>query len=174
MELRNTMLNLDDVNFDKITANVMNVQQLSAIAADMGTLTAGTIIGALIKTADTTYPRIEFSSVNNLLQAFLNATQFISISPSFTGSPTLIFETPNARAIISPSDATGVTVFNSTIGSLQIRAQTGFLKLIASDYVNLDPTGDLRINNTIGASGSFTTVDGKTVTVTKGIITSIV
>lgn len=36
-----------------VTAAKMNVTQLSAITADMGTLTAGTIIGATIKTANT-------------------------------------------------------------------------------------------------------------------------
>lgn len=37
----------------------------------------------------------------------------------------------------------------------------------------IDLTGDLRINNEDGVSGTFTTADGKTVTVTKGIITNI-
>ena len=43
----------------------------------------------------------------------------------------------------------------------------------AGDYLDLQ-TGDLKINSASGATGTFTTTDLKTVTVTKGIITSIV
>lgn len=48
------------------------------------------------------------------------------------------------------------------------------MHLFPSGNLNLDPFIDLEINGTPGVGGTFTTVDGKTVTVTKGIITSIV
>ena len=40
--------------------------------------------------------------------------------------------------------------------------------------VNIDAAGAYHVNGTSGVSGTFTTVDGKTITITKGIVTSIV
>lgn len=45
-----------------ITAAKMNVAQLSAIAADLGSITAGTITGALLQTSASTYSGIKISS----------------------------------------------------------------------------------------------------------------
>jgi hypothetical protein len=92
-ELQNLMLSLDDANFSSITAQVIDVDQLSAITSDMGTLTAGIIYGAYIATANGTYPRIEFSSSGNLLSAFYDALNSVAIIPNFTGSPLFVGKT---------------------------------------------------------------------------------
>lgn len=58
----------------------------------------------------------------------------------------------------------------SIAGDLDVIADAGDLGLYG-DNVNI--FGALRINGTPGASGTFTTANGKTVTVTNGIITAI-
>lgn len=60
-------------------------------------------------------------------------------------------------------------------GSLASLESTNEVEIVAGSFINLNPTSDLKINGTSGtSSATFTTVDGKTVTVTKGIITSVV
>lgn len=94
----------DKIAAGTITADKMNVSQLSAIAANLGTITAGimiavsvissTITGSLIQTqAAGNYPRIEFSSTNELLKAEASANDKLEIFAS-TGAfniPMLIF-----------------------------------------------------------------------------------
>ncbi|MCP6727606.1 MAG: hypothetical protein KJI69_06365 [Patescibacteria group bacterium] len=55
-----------------VTAGKINVGQLSAISADMGSISAGTITGALIRTASTNQ-RIELSSVSTNQLRFFNS-----------------------------------------------------------------------------------------------------
>lgn len=99
-ELQNLMLSLDDANFNSITAAVINVQQLSAITADMGKVTAGEIYGALIATTEAgDYPRIEFSSTGNLIDAQGNATDRIRLRPDVSGTPMMIWDEGNSTYI---------------------------------------------------------------------------
>lgn len=85
-----------------VTADKINVNQLSAISANLGTITAGllqavtvlasTITGSTVQTAPPgSYPRIELSSIGNLLAAYRNALQYVGIAPNLTGSPALAF-----------------------------------------------------------------------------------
>jgi len=75
-----------------ITAEEMTVDRLSAITSNMGKLTAGEIYGALIATKEAgNYPRIEFTSLGNLLSAQGNANDRINISPDVSGTPALVF-----------------------------------------------------------------------------------
>lgn len=78
-------LDVQNIRAKGITADRLDVTQLSAIAADLGTITAGIIYGAYIATANGTYPRIEFSSAGNLLQAFYDAATYIFINPGVGG-----------------------------------------------------------------------------------------
>lgn len=79
--------NLDVANIKakSITADRMSVKELSAISADLGHITAGlieavTIIGSLIKTAETGQ-RVELSATENLLKAINGAGGSVSIKP---------------------------------------------------------------------------------------------
>jgi hypothetical protein len=121
-EFRNLMLNLDDVNFDKITANVMDVNELSAITANMGTITAGIIYGAYIATANGTYPRIEFSSVGNLLTAFFDANSYVRMTPNQSGLPIMVFQSSLGSGSIF-QDGTIFTI--TTAGTLGISGTSG-------------------------------------------------
>jgi hypothetical protein len=61
---------------------------------------------------------------------------------------------------------------NGTNGNVDIGNSSNSEKLSVNGYVNAD--SGFKVGGTAGASGSFTTTDGKTVIVTNGIITSIV
>lgn len=67
---------------------------------------------------------------------------------------------------------------NTQIGDFIITGtinQTGDNTIIGNlKATNIEATAGYKINGVSGVSGTFTTVDGKTVTVTNGIITSIV
>lgn len=84
--------NLDVANIKakSVTADRMSVKELSAIAADLGKVTAGILVGALIQTAETGQ-RVELSSTENLLKAINAAGSFIRIIPDYAGSPTFEF-----------------------------------------------------------------------------------
>lgn len=68
-----------------ITADKMSVTELSAITANLGTITAGIIYGAYIATANGTYPRVELSSTGNLLKAYYDVATYIAINPGLGG-----------------------------------------------------------------------------------------
>lgn len=79
------------------------------------------------------------------------------------------------------SGASGVTeeLDLSTAANVHIRLRSDGIYIVPKSGTfaivdgNLAINGDLSINNNTGVSGSFTTADGKTVTVTNGIITNI-
>lgn len=52
----------NEIAASTITAAKMNVAQLSAIAADLGSITAGTITGALLQTSSSSYTGVKISS----------------------------------------------------------------------------------------------------------------
>lgn len=98
---------LDDLNVNNITAKSIKVDQLSSISADLGTITAGIIIGALIKTAASSFPRIELSSSDNLMTAYQDADNFVAIDPDLTGAPTVYFNSTGGIKATFAVDGTG-------------------------------------------------------------------
>lgn len=191
-ELTNLMLNLDDANFDKITAVVMDVQELSAITANMGTITAGTITGALIQ-----------NQVAEGNRVYMDAEGFHAKDESGVERIT-ISSTPDkgAKAIIT-RDELGVEhgVYTYDTENVDGADRTG--QYIAADgsYILLGDDGRTRIQDVngrgfrtqssgypemndgfgwvdiakafTGFTGSFST-GTQTVTVSNGIITSVV
>ncbi|WP_438446870.1 hypothetical protein [Gorillibacterium sp. sgz5001074] len=121
--------NLDVANIKakSITADRMSVKQLSAIAADLGTITAGTVIGALIKTA-IDGQRVELSSTENLLKAINEAGNYVGIMPNVSGSPAIQFFSTLAKLLIF---MTGNDVVFNTVGTtnMQLSATSGNLEL---------------------------------------------
>lgn len=104
--LRQLLLNLDTLNIRSlnakvieagtITADKMNVNELSAISANLGHITAGLIesveiYGSYIATRYNSYPRAEMSSDNNLFGAYRDADNSIQIEADFGGSPGVRF-----------------------------------------------------------------------------------
>ncbi|MFC5532262.1 hypothetical protein [Cohnella yongneupensis] len=88
----------DKIAADTITADKIDVSELSAITANLGTITAGlivgiNIIGSYIATAAGTYPRAEMSNTENAFAVHLNANQRLTIEPGVggTGNPSIVF-----------------------------------------------------------------------------------
>lgn len=104
--LRQLLLNLDTLNIRSlnakvieagtITADKMNVNELSAISANLGHITAGLIesveiYGSYIATRYNSYPRAEMSSDNNLFGAFNDENNSIQIEADYAGAPAFRF-----------------------------------------------------------------------------------
>lgn len=92
-----------------VVAEKIDVSELSAISADLGTIVAGIIYGAYIATANGTYPRIELSSVGNLLQAFYDASTYVAINPGIGGilDPIIQFESATTSSSLGNFHAFG-------------------------------------------------------------------
>lgn len=180
---------LDTVNINRldanviiantITANKMNVSQLSAIAADLGTITAGIIYGAYIATANGTYPRIELSSAAKLLTAYLDAVNHLDIVTNYLGSPGIKSTSAAGLGYIVNGSAFGLYASGlpAELGStsnVNISASGNlFVSSVNGSFADLISTINSKANSFSGYTGSF--VSGtKTVTVNNGIITSVV
>lgn len=166
----NDFLNhLDTLNVDEldaaviiantITANKLNVSQLSAISANLGTITAGIIYGAFIATANGTYPRIELSSVGNLLAAYLDATHSMSIEPNIGGAPGIGFK--------DPSGLTGRIYGNSGIGmialinNVELTSLSGFIDIKGTtlQFNSTDVMASINAKVSHGSTGSTAVSD---------------
>lgn len=176
-ELRNLMLNLDDANFDHITANVMDVQQLSAITADLGTITAGIInsvqiFGSYIATANGTYPRAEMSSVDNFFRAANNANQYVAILPF-----EVLNTAPAIEFINTPTGSSADLYINPTNGRFNIaspnsiRVSTGTGSFLI-DANNIFVSGSQGITGTVYVSSTSGGPATTAITFTNGIRTS--
>lgn len=169
-------LDVNNIRAKTITADRMDVEELSAIAADLGTITAGIIYGAYIATSNGTFPRIEFSSVNKLLTAFNDALNHVDITASAGGSPGISWTIAGALNAYLNSTAGGPLL--ASFGGVQMTLQS-------SSHLNLDPSGSLKVNGSIGQNasisytktiasdgmGGYFAVNG-TMNFTKGLLTS--
>lgn len=94
-ELTFLLNNLDTRNVNEIDGDVliegtvtalkMQVEELSAISANLGKITAGQIFGNYIATKEVGYPRAEMSNTNNLFQASSSAGRYIQMQSLASG-----------------------------------------------------------------------------------------
>lgn len=86
--------NIGDVNIkaNSITALKMDVDELSAITANLGKITAGEIYGTHIATSETGYPRAEMSNTGKYFRAASNNMREIQVAPvsSVASTPLII------------------------------------------------------------------------------------
>lgn len=102
--LRQLLLTLDTLNIRSlhakvieagtITADKLTVEELSAISANLGHITAGLIesveiYGSYIATRKDEYPRSEMSDTNDLFGAYLTALESIEIEADYGGVPSI-------------------------------------------------------------------------------------
>lgn len=137
--IRANSIQTKNLKAGSVTADKITVQQLSAIAADLGHITAGlieavrivgsTIIGSYIATADGTYPRIELSSISNLLKAFSDANHYIAMVPEQNGAPTFVIKDPLSQTDIYVANNTGTLVINNGT-HVQVGTSAGNLRLM--------------------------------------------
>lgn len=142
--LRQLLLNLDTLNIRSlnakvieagtITADKMNVNELSAISANLGHITAGLIesveiYGSYIATRYNSYPRAELDSTENLFGAYASENNFIQIfTPSESLSPVIRFSlTSEDSYIFHDSDGGYVTMTSNDVG----------INLSSQEYIQL-------------------------------------
>jgi hypothetical protein len=117
-----------------------------------GEISGGTLTGALIRTG-TSYPRIEFSSVGNLLAAYYDATHSMSIEPNIGGAPGIGFS--------DPSGLTGRIYGNSGLGmialidNIELTSLFGSIDLVAVNLL-FNGTNIMTAINSKAATGSST------------------
>jgi len=162
-ELTNLMVNLDDANFDKITANVMDVQELSAITANLGEVTAGVITGLLIRTAvDGIYPRIQFSSTTRVLEAAANVLSSISLlaSSSETGTTAFSYKHGSSATVQYQNEIDGHNLLTSRKINIQggngVNIYTGSSATV--NISNLQVNGGTQFDTLPAPFSSATTV----------------
>lgn len=184
----------NEIAANSITADRMNVSQLSAISADLGHITAGLIeavqiFGSYIATSQSSFPKVEFSSTDNLIKAMSDANNYVALSPSEGLAPAYtIYASSAIKALIQY--VTGRFLLASVGGEdteissgkdLYLHAGIGGFVRFASwtevfstlDGQTLQAALNAKQDSISGATGSFDTVDNKTVIVTNGIVTSI-
>lgn len=186
----------DKLDAGAVTADKITVSELSAIAANLGTITAGlmtavTIIGSYIATAAGTYPRCEMSSIDNLFAAYNTADDYVSLQPDVSGAPTLsIVEGGVARLGMNYSSALSQVALLSTAhllltsvgGDIELQPSlSGKVKIPdwtalqnATNSQTLQQALNGKADIFVGATGVFDSQDGKTVVVNNGIITAII
>lgn len=165
-----TQIIADNIIANTITAQKMNVAQLSAITADIGSITSGTITGVLFRTA-TTGQRIEItSSPTNLIKFYDSATLYGQLEVYNSGG--------EGKIALTSVDGGGLFI-NTGVGasgfsSIEIAAQGGSFETsgnASNGFATASATGAAGTAlMQLSASGASTGVDivGDDVVVTGG------
>jgi hypothetical protein len=142
-----------------------------------------TAVAALILSA-AGYPRIELNSTDTLLSAFADIDDYLSISPTSGGAPSIGWTAAGDTSGYIGSSATLMTILALNDALMLLQAD-GNMTIRSFGSVDLDPATDLKINGAAGRTasltyvknivpdgfGGFTAFNG-TLTFTKGILTS--
>lgn len=118
-----------------VTADKMNVNELSAISADLGTIEAGEVYGAYIATSHN-FPKVEFTSLDNFIKAAQDPNRYVLVTPFNSSTPAIqLFDGIIGKSLliyISPL-ANGTVI--STVGELQIGTGSSDLKLTGNNVL---------------------------------------
>lgn len=130
-------LNAEVIIANTITADKMDVNELSAITANLGHITAGLIesiriFGSYIATRNGAFPRAELNNVGDLIAVYTNANNSLTIQPGITEEPVITFRNSGTPSlIIGPIVGFSGLVSSSSLlvgtqnGSLQLECGTG-------------------------------------------------
>jgi phage minor structural protein len=131
-------------NFVMMSAESIVTGDLTGINI-VGTNITGTstVTGALIRTG-TSYPRIEFNSVGNLLTVFLDASHRLDIIPNLGGVPAIEFTAPGQNANI----ALGAAFSLLSNSEIDIQNTSGDIFLDTPGNVEITAPGGLWVNGT--------------------------
>ncbi len=133
-ELAANSVTTPKVQAGAITADKITVSQLSAITADMGSLTAGTVTGALIRTA-ASGQRVELSSSDNLLRAVNSSGYTLRIEPDAGTSPGMV---------LSDGSKIGLLLFDGD--TFYVAGQLGAgLQLVSNVNVDIYAAGSVNV-----------------------------
>lgn len=88
-----------------VTAEKITVDELSAITANLGHITAGLIesiriFGSYVATRNGAFPRAELNNQGDLLAVYTDANNYLTIEPGITGEPTLTYRKSGAVSLI--------------------------------------------------------------------------
>ena len=94
--IRTNGIEAKNIKAGAIIAEKIDVNELSAISANLGHIIAGLIesveiYGSYISTRKDAYPRAELSNVGDLFAAYLDAKNHIKVEANYQGSPALNF-----------------------------------------------------------------------------------
>ncbi|MEK5439398.1 MULTISPECIES: hypothetical protein [Paenibacillus] len=130
-------LNAEVIIANTITADKMNVNELSAITANLGHITAGLIesiriFGSYIATRNGAFPRAELNNVGDLIAVYTNANNYLTIEPGITDEPVITYRNGGSPSlVIGPAFGFSVVLSTSDIlmgtnnGSLQLQCGSG-------------------------------------------------
>jgi len=95
--IRANSIETKNLKAGSVTADKIEVEELSAITANLGHITAGLIeaveiFGSFIATSKTSYPRCEMSDTEHLFVAYATATKLVKMIAAYFNGPALSFE----------------------------------------------------------------------------------
>lgn len=138
-----------------------------------GRIEGSVIIGSEIKTSETTYPRVELSSVGNIFKALKSATDSMVINPDFSGSPTIIWD--NGTVTGSAGNFGAYYLLQCTQGKMRIRSNSD-IEISAGAHVILDSWANIYSDGESetlqDALDGVTTTGGGSTIVTDNLITN--
>lgn len=154
-----TQVIADNIIANTITAQKMNVAQLSAISADIGSITSGTITGVLFRTA-TTGQRIEITSTpTNLIKFFDSSTLYGQLEVVNSGGEGKI----NLTSVDGGGLFINTGVGASGFSSIEIAAQGGSFETsgnASNGFATASATGGAGTAEiALSASGASTEID---------------
>lgn len=194
--LLNGNMDVKNIRANSIVAKLINVDQLSAISANLGTITAGllqavtiissTITGSLIQTAASgTYPRTAISSSDNFLIAQKTVSSHVRIDPGLS-DPAIVFDNGSVVGAINAFSLFTNTLLIQSTEYIDLKPGLGYAIRLTDwdelystdDGQNLQQALDAKANSFSGVTGSFYVSDtsGGAVTrklnFTNGVLTS--
>ncbi|WP_042165518.1 hypothetical protein [Paenibacillus gorillae] len=130
-------LTAEEIKAGTITADKMDVDELSAITANLGHIMAGLIesveiFGSYISTANGTFPRAEMSNTSNLFGAYSSDGDGVEVISQYTNDKPAVFLIEGGQ---------GVGVINSSSGHMNVRGPFGNLNLTALLDVKISGDG---------------------------------
>ncbi|MEK8128351.1 hypothetical protein WMW72_10595 [Paenibacillus filicis] len=142
----NGNLDVKNIRAKSITADRMDVQELSAITANLGHIIAGliesvTIIGSEIMTRQQgQYPRTELSTTRNLLSAEQSAGYAINISPGG------LQPNPFIEFLLAGAVRASMTLYSDPQLSITTSGSTN-ISIQAGNHVDISPVGLVRFDS---------------------------
>lgn len=140
----NGYLTSKNIRANSIVADRLDVNELSAITANLGTITAGLIqsvqiFGSYIATANGTYPRVEFTSADNFIKAAQDANRYVIVTPISGGSPAIqLYDGVATKSLLFYVDSGGSNI--AAIGNLDLSASGGYVRY--NDWDEVYSIGD--------------------------------
>ncbi|MEK4488358.1 hypothetical protein NYE44_01725 [Paenibacillus sp. FSL L8-0493] len=141
-----------NVRAKSIKADRMDVDELSAISANLGHIVAGLIesvqiFGSYIATRNGAFPRAEINNTGDLLAVYTDSDNYLTIEPGITGEPTVTIRKSGAVSLIL-GPAFGLTGLLAST-PIVLGTQNGNTNIVCGDtgYVSV-PSWSKFVNGT--------------------------